>query len=283
VAHRLPVHQQHRLQLRRVSAMHPLAQLDVPEGHIAVHWFEQSSFAVKDSHGTIIQIDPYFPHVRPPERYLHAEPPLDEAQLPTDYVLLTHDHSDHTCVESIERIQAAYPQARFVGPYESIDRIMNKAGVSAESVITLRAGQSIELGSMVAHAVYAKPPEGDPAAGIKPPDVTHLGYVLATDSVRLYISGDPIHTFADQPALVQAVAALRPNLGLLTSHPTEGEFPFYAGCVQMAQRIGLKHAVPVHRACFVKRDYDPQEWAAQFPAGGPQPLIIPRNQLIIYP
>jgi hypothetical protein len=34
---------------------------------------------------------------------------------------------------------------------------------------------------------------------------------------------------------------------------------------------------------LVKRDYDPHAWAAQFPAGGPQPLIIERNMSILYP
>ena len=45
--------------------MHPLVELKVPEGSIAVHWFEQSSFALKDPSGTIVQIDPYFPRERP--------------------------------------------------------------------------------------------------------------------------------------------------------------------------------------------------------------------------
>ena len=70
------------------SSMHALTDLRVPAGRVAVHWFEQSSFAVKDAAGTVVQIDPYFPRVRPPERFIHPTPPLDEAELPTDYVLL---------------------------------------------------------------------------------------------------------------------------------------------------------------------------------------------------
>ena len=38
--------------------MHVLADLKVPAGSVAIHWFEQSSFAIKDSHGTILLIDP---------------------------------------------------------------------------------------------------------------------------------------------------------------------------------------------------------------------------------
>jgi hypothetical protein len=50
----------------------------------------------------------------------------------------------------------------------------------------------------------------------------------------------------------------------------------------MAMRIGLKHAFPSHRECFVKRNYDPHAWATHLPAGGPQPVIIERNSHFLY-
>jgi L-ascorbate metabolism protein UlaG (beta-lactamase superfamily) len=263
--------------------MHPLAALDVPDGQVAIHWFEQSSYAIKNSAGTMVQIDPYFPHTRPPERYIHPEPPLDEAQLPTDFVLLTHAHSDHTHPETIERIWQNFPQARFIGPEESIHQILTETTVDVLQTIPIRAGDLAEMGEMLVYAVYAKPPAGDPAANIKPPDVTHLGYIVEVDGMKLYFSGDPINTFAEHEELIRPIALHQPDIGFLTNHPSEGEFPFFDGCVKMAQKIGLTHVVPAHRACFVKRDYDPQEWAAQFPADGPQPLIIPRNSYILYP
>lgn len=263
--------------------MHPLASLAVPPGRVAVHWFEQSCFALKDAAGTVVQIDPYFPRQRAPERFIHAQPPLDEATLPTDFVLLTHSHNDHTWPESISRIRDAFPACRFVGPQESIDKILAETAVDPSHTQVVQAGDAVELTGYTVHVVYAKPPSGDPEAGIKPPDVTHLGYVLDVDGVRLYFSGDPINTFAEHPELVGPVADLHPDIGFLTNHPSEGEFPFFDGCVKMARLIGLRHAVPAHRACFVKRDYDPNEWAAQFPAGGPEPLIIPRNSHIVYP
>ena len=263
--------------------MHLLTNLKVPKDALAIHWFEQSTFAVKDSHGTIVQIDPYFPHNRPAEKFIHSQPPLDESQLPTDYVLLTHNHSDHTCPESINRIWRAYPDAQYIGPEESIANTLSNTGVDEAHTTIINAGESAEMGEMTAYAVYAKPPAGDPAANIKPPDVTHLGYVIVADGATLYFSGDVIHTFANIDELVNAVATHHPDVGFLTNHPTEGEFPFFTGSLKMAQRIGLKHAVPSHYACFVRRNYDPHEWAAQFPPDGPKPLIIPRNSHIIYP
>jgi L-ascorbate metabolism protein UlaG (beta-lactamase superfamily) len=262
--------------------MHPFTDLVVPEGSVGIHWFGQSSYALKDPAGTIVLVDPYFPRERTPDRFLHPRPPLDESDLRTDLVLLTHDHMDHTFPESLQRIRAAWPLARYVGPRESAARLRGLE-IPEDRITSVTAGETARLGTMAAHAVYAKPPEGDAAHGIKPPDVEHLGYVIEAGPVRVYISGDPIHTFPDLDPLVQPVAALKPDIGLLTNHPTEGEFPFFEGSVRMAQRLGLKAAVPAHYACFVKRNYDPQEWAAQFPPEGPLPKIIPYNGWIVYP
>ncbi len=262
--------------------MHPLAELTVPDGTIALHWFEQSSFAFKDSQGTTILIDPYFPHERPADRFIHAEPPLDEATLPVDYVLLTHDHMDHTHPETLRRVYQASPSAKFVGPVESIARIIGEVGVPGRQTITVQIGNQIELGTMMLNVVYAKPPGGDPSANIKPPDVTHLGYLVRAGERVIYLTGDPINNFADHDELIAAVAIHQPELGFMTTHPTEGEFPYFPGCVAMAEEIGLRHVVPVHRACFVKRDYDPQTWAGHFRPDGPQPLIIPHNSHLLY-
>ncbi|MBV7329550.1 hypothetical protein KFU94_15145 [Chloroflexi bacterium TSY] len=38
--------------------------------------------------------------------------------------------------------------------------------------VTVVAGDEVTLDSMMVHVVYAKPPMGDPAAEIAPPDVT---------------------------------------------------------------------------------------------------------------
>ena len=263
--------------------MHPFAELTVPTGSVGIHWFEQNSYALRDSEGTILQIDPYFPALRPAERYIHPQPPLIESELPTDAVLLTHAHGDHTSSETIARIHAAWPEVKCVGPQESIDQILGETDVDHQHVIVVHAGESLSLGDVTVHAFYSKLPEGDPAASIEPPRVTHLGYVIEMGGIRLYNTGDAINTFADHDEMITPIASLNPDIGFLTTHPTEGEFPFFDGSVQLAQRLGLKAVVPSHYACFVRRDYDPQAWALLFEADGPQPIIIPWNSHIIYP
>ncbi len=261
--------------------MSMLPELEVPQGAIAIHWYGQSSFAFKDAAGMVIQVDPYFPHVRPADTFIHTAPPLDEAALRTDWVLLTHDHGDHTCVESLLRIHAAFPQARFVGPQESIAALRD-AGIPEALLSTITADETQSLGAVKLHAVWAKPPAGAPEEGIPAPDVEHLGFVVDFGPVRVYVSGDPINTLGQHDELLAPIAALQPHIGLLTTHPTEGEFPFFEGSVAMAVKLGLRAAVPAHYACFVTRTYDPQRWASAFPQNGPKPVIIPYNQAIVY-
>lgn len=260
--------------------MHTFEILPVPANAVGIHWFGQNSFALKDTAGTIVQIDPYFPHARPPERYIHAEPPLDEADLRTDLVLLTHDHGDHTCVESLQRIHSAFPDACFAGPEESVQRMLDN-GFPQDRLITLQAGKTNTLVGIEIHAVWAKPPGGVPDDDIPPPRVQHLSYILVINGVRVYVTGDLINTFADHDELIALVAALQPDIGILTTHPTEGEFPYFEGSVKMAVKLGLKTAIPAHYNCFVKRTYDPCEWAVGFPGDGPQPCIIPYNTAVV--
>lgn len=259
--------------------MHPFEDLVVPEKAVGIHWFGQSTFALKDAAGTIVQVDPYYPRVRPPENFIHARPPLHEEALRTDFILLTHNHGDHTCLESIKRIRGTYPQARIVGPPESAAAV-KEGGVPEGDITVVTAGDEAALGSMKAYTVWAKLPDGLPEDNIDPPDVQHLGYVVDAGGVRVYLSGDPVNTFADHEELLAPVRALNPDIGCLTNHPNEGEFPFFVGSAKMAKGVGLKAAAPAHYACFVSRNYDPQEWASHLE--GVEPLIIPYNQSVVY-
>ena len=260
--------------------MHPFEDLIVQDNAVGIHWFGQSSFGLKDPAGTIVQVDPYYPRERAADRFIRSQPPLEEGSLRTDCILLTHDHGDHTCIESIDRIRSAYPKVRFVGPPESAERLRG-AGIESEQITAVTAGDTATVGTMTARAVWAKPPGGDPDNDIAPPDVQHLGYVVDAGGLRVYVSGDPINTFAEHESLLAPIRDLSPDIGFLTNHPTEGEFPFFEGSAKSAASLGLKAAVPAHFGCFVKRDYDPQEWASHI-TGSTRPLVIAYNQSVVY-
>ena len=265
-----------------VEVKHPLMDLSVPPGSVAVHWFEQASYAVKNSAGTVILLDPYFPHDRPQDTFIHDTPPVDEANLIVDAVLLTHSHGDHTCSETIGRIQSSSPLSVFIGPPESMKKIAEEAGAAEERLLVVRAGEERTKGGFTVHAVLSKAPEGDPKEDVPVPDVAHLGFVVEADNVRLYFSGDLMRTFPQRDDLIRPVRDLQPHIGFLTSHPTEEEFPDFPGAALMSERIGLETAVPGHYACFVKRDYDPQSWASHFVKTSVATRITPRNTSFLY-
>ena len=198
-------------------------------------------------------------------------------------MLFTHAHGDHTNSETVARIHASWPEATCVGPHESIAQILADTGVNLAHTRVIAAGESIKIGSIAVDAFYSKPLQGDLTVGIAAPNVSHLGYVIGMEGIVLYMTGDAINNLADHDELVGPVARTTPDIGLITTHPTEGEFPFFEGSVSLALKLGLKTAVSSHYACFAKRTYDPRAWAALFPAEGPKPLIIPWNTHVIYP
>lgn len=258
-----------------------LNDMHVPNDAVAIHWFGQSWFAFRDANGVVVQVDPFGPRARSAEEFIHLNPPLDEGTLRTDYVLLTHDHGDHTCIESLMRIHRAFPATHYYGPHESIVRL-RASGIPEVSLTTIAAGETQVVDALTVYAVWTKPPAGVPAEGIPAPDVDHLGYVMEFGGARIYISGDPINSFGRQDALLDMIRVHKPDIGLLTTHPSEGEFPFFAGSVEMAVKLKLKAVVPAHYDCFVQRTYDPHRWAAAFPDDGPTPIVIPYNEAILY-
>lgn len=249
-----------------------LYELKVPEGAVAVSWYGQNSFAIKNSAGSVVLVDPYFPMDRPADKFIHQKRPVEERALQADAILLTHDHNDHTCIESLLRLLEANPDMTIIGPPESIERI-EAEGVSAE-LWPVVAGERRQAASMTVDTAYSKLP-GDGR------NCMHLGFVVDTGAGKVYITGDLQNDFADKKSLVDPVRALSPDIGILTTHPTEGEFPFFAGSVKMAERIGLKVAIPSHYGCFVKRTYDPFAWANSFSKSSPLRLIIPYRGTVL--
>lgn len=260
--------------------MHKFTELNTAD-KIAVHWFEQNSFALKGKNGKIIFIDPFFPKERPADIYVHRISPLNEEELKPDLVLFTHDHLDHTNVETIKRISSFHPSAKFAGPKESIERITSESGIKNENCITLQAGDIFEIFEIKIHVFYSKPPNGDPKAKIKAPDTTHLGYVLEIDKRKLYFTGDCINTLAEQGDILNEIKKLNPEIAFIVTHPTEGEFPFFEGTVELARKLNLKKIVPAHYSCFVKRNFDPYQWAKLFEKEATEAIIIPHNSHIL--
>jgi L-ascorbate 6-phosphate lactonase len=238
----------------------------VPPGRLAIWWLGQNSFVLKDS-SALIMVDPFFSRPGPAERYIHDEAPLRGDELSPDAVFCTHSHWDHTDPPFLSELAQQSPATRFFGPPESGEEMV-KAGISADRVTTLQAGQAVQLGAASVEVVFSKTREVS--------DVTHYGYVFTVgDGVRVYNTGDIMRGATKEAVLMESLRQAAPQVALITMSPTEEEFPDFEEASLLAQEIGAGVAVPSHYDCFADRTFDPQGFAAVLRAGAAvEPAII---------
>jgi len=246
-----------------------IADLQVAAGEIAIWWLGQSSTALKGSDGKILMVDPYFPTDRPPDQFIFPHPPLRGPDLAADFVFCTHDHRDHTDPEYLLSLLTHHQKTRLFLTQEGAERL-RAAGAPDDRIQVVKENDSVVIGRVQVTALASKTAEAS--------NTTHLGYVFKFDAGKLWHSGDMMRGITSIPELMDPVIAQRPDVALLTTTPDQGgemEFPPFSEAANLARRIGARVAIPWHYRCFVKRDFDPQGFVAQFrPGEATKPVVI---------
>lgn len=243
-----------------------IAAQQVPPGAVAIWWLGQNSYVLKGSDGRIVMVDPFFSRPGAPENYLHAQAPLRAQELAPDAVFCTHAHGDHTDPPFLAELARCWPEACFLGPPESAQQMI-AAGVPEGRVSAPASGETADLGFASVQAVRSKTPEVS--------DVAHYGYIFRlTGAPAVYNTGDIMRGVTREPALCEPLCAAAPQVALITTSPTEEEFPDFAEAAELARRIGARIAIPAHYDCFTKRTFDPAGFAAQFREGEAVKAVI---------
>jgi L-ascorbate metabolism protein UlaG (beta-lactamase superfamily) len=164
-------------------------------GSIDVWWLGQSGFLIKSSTGSLL-VDPYLSEhltqkyagsARPHIRMTRA--PLRGAELADiDLVAVSHKHSDHLDPGTVPDVLHASPGARLVLPAALEDHA---------AALGIAAGRSTGLvaGGAVAHAGFtlrAVPSAHEALDRDAQGRHLYLGYVIETEGLRLYHSGDSL-------------------------------------------------------------------------------------------
>ena len=236
-------------------------ELNVPRGMLALGALGQSGFAIKAGQ-TIAYIDPYlsdsFAGIGGPSRRI---PIVVEPGSVThaDVILCTHEHIDHTDVDTLVPLAAASPSAPIAGSIQSRD-MLAQAGVAADRIQTPTLGQTLTFGDFTvtpvpaAHYDYEVDAEGHSR---------WMGFVVEANGVTLYHAGDTILV----PELIEAISRYRLDLALL---PVNGRDYFREQqdivgnlspreiahlCRQLAPRV----LIPIHNDLFAENRVNPAE------------------------
>jgi len=237
----------------------------VPPNTVAIWWLGQNSYVIKGA-GVSIMIDPFFSRPGDPARYVYSGAPGGVDELQPDAVLCTHNHSDHTDPPFLVALAQHSPATRFYGPSESA-RAMVDAGIEADRVTALQAGDVAEVAGASLEVVLSKTPQVS--------DVGHYGYIVNMGGVKVYDTGDIMRGVTREPSLMEPLRRAAPHIALITTSPTEEEFPDFREAAQLAVAIGARVAVPAHYDCFAKRTFDPGPFALAFKGLPTRAEIIP--------
>lgn len=229
----------------------------VEPGGAAFWWLGQMSFVVKAA-GKILYFDPYL-NPRPTRQ---VPPLLDPTEIHhADWVLTTHDHSDHIDPVAIAGIAQASEQAQFVCSQVSRARV-ESIGVPAERVISLNEGMAHYTDGIRITPIAAKHEffNQDPELGYP-----FLMFVVEIGGITLLHTGDTLwydgllaklsHWKFDLVFLPingrDAVRYARRCLGNMT----------YQEAVDLAGELQPRLTVPGHYDMFANNSQDPQPFA----------------------
>lgn len=224
-------------------------------GKAAFWWLGQMGFIVKIG-TTIVYLDPYLAHS--PDR---QTPPLLEPEEVTNATLCagSHGHSDHIDPEAFSGLATASPECKFVVPAPHVRRAV-ELGCSPGSVIGLRPGETAAVAGVKITAVKAKHEFFDETDEGFP----HLGYIMESNGVCFYHSGDTLI----YEGLLSTLLQYRLDAMFLPINGRDGG-RYRSGCMgnmtyqeaaDLAGEVRPHLVVPAHYDMFANNSADPYEF-----------------------
>jgi L-ascorbate metabolism protein UlaG (beta-lactamase superfamily) len=233
--------------------------LKVGERALAFWGLGQVGVAIKGPEG-VLYVDPYLTDSDGEGGSLERTfpPPLRPDEVTNaDWVLLTHDHIDHTDPDTVLPLSAASPQVRFVAPSTSRDTLV-EAGLDAERVVVPEVGKPMEVAGATVTAVPSAHTEleYDPERGY-----TFLGYVIECNGVTVYHAGDTVV----YDGLMETLSAWNIDVAFV---PINGRDFFrtaqniigntdFREAAQLAETLDFGLIVPTHYDLFAFNGADP--------------------------
>ena len=208
--------------------------MSAPENlSVELSWLGQAGFVFRTPAGKRIFLDPYLSDAC--ER-LHgfrrlSLPAMSAEEVDADWVILTHEHTDHLDPDAIPVIARRNPACRFAAP-AGCSEGLDQAGVPAERRVLLEPDQRHDLGDLVVHSVPADHSDFSPTA---------LSLLLDFGAVRVMATGDSCW----RPKLFKPLYELKPDVILPAINGVFGNMNHIDAAMMVAE-ANPPMAIPCH-------------------------------------
>jgi L-ascorbate 6-phosphate lactonase len=245
-------------------------------GSLAAWWLGGSGFIFKTAAGRQIWIDPYLSDIVLTMFGIgRAFPaPISVVQSEPDIVISTHWHEDHLDPDAIPVIAIRRPATKFVMSPAAMSHAI-PLGLPKEQIVSLAAGQTLELDGVKLTGVAARHEAGVP--GWEVPDA--FGVVLDFDGIRIYHTGDTdydprIHRTLGATPLALATLCMNGSVGNMNAHEA----------ALLAWHLNARAVIPHHHLIWDRapekipayETLDPQLFAETYrKLGGPAQVLLP--------
>ena len=169
-----------------------------------------------------------------------------------DWVLCTHQHSDHMDPEALPILASRSPKCRFIIPRASREHLLS-LDVPDKQIAGINAWERMLLSSEC--SVEAIPSAHESLEENERGEYRYLGYVIRLGSITLYHSGDTIA----YTGLAERVKAHQIDLALLPINGrgkgVPGNFTFDEA-IQFCQDARIPYLIPHHFGMFAFNTVD---------------------------
>jgi L-ascorbate metabolism protein UlaG (beta-lactamase superfamily) len=213
-------------------------------------WLGQAGFVLETSEARIL-IDPWFTEH---ERRERQSPRLADLPLAIDWLLATHEHSDHLDLPALPALHRHYPHLQIAVPSPLVRQVAEV--VPAATVIGVQPGNVLASGDLTIrvvrawHGVTVEDGYSDGYRLTTPGVTPFCGYVISTPDATVYHAGDTILG----EGMVDELRGLGINVALL---PVNGRDALrerqgilgnldVTEALDLAAGIGARTLVPMH-------------------------------------
>jgi L-ascorbate metabolism protein UlaG (beta-lactamase superfamily) len=199
---------------------------------VEITWLGHDGFKIEDGGKTLV-IDPF--------QVKH--------KVPADYVLVSHEHSDHANAEDLKKV--VIPGETIVVTIEAAKSEVEKS--SPKEIKIVKPGDKVKLGNFEVRAVpaYNTNKFRSPGKPFHPKEDGKVGYIVKTSGgISIYHTGDS--------DLIPEMENLMPDIALI---PVSGTYVMTVDeAVQAVQKIKPKVAIPMHYGAIVGSEKDAQSF-----------------------